>query len=178
MSRVGRAPIDIPAGVEIQKNDTTVIVKGPKGSLTRTFSAQIDIAVEDGKLLAKRHTDDREDRSLHGLTRSLLANMVKGVTEGFTKTLEIQGVGYKATKKGNDVELALGYSHLILVKPEPGVELDVPSPTKIVVSGIDNEAVGQMAAHIRAYREPEPYKGKGIRYEGEYVRRKAGKAVK
>lgn len=178
MSRVGKSPIDIPSGVEIKREGNKVTIKGPKGELSREFSPRIDIDVADGKILVKRRSDARDDRSMHGLVRSLLANMVKGVTDGFEKTLEIQGVGYKALKKGNNVELALGFSHLVLVEPEPGVEIDVINPTRLVVKGIDKERVGLMAAHIRAYREPEPYKGKGIRYEGEYVRRKAGKAAK
>lgn len=178
MSRVGKAPIDVPSGVDIKKEGTRVTVKGPKGELSRELSPRIDIEIANGKIVVSRRSDDRIDRSMHGLVRSLLANMVKGVTDGFERTLEIQGVGYKAQKKGNDVELALGFSHPVLVKPEPGVEIDVINPTRLVVKGIDKEKVGLMAAHIRAYREPEPYKGKGIRYEGEYVRRKAGKAAK
>lgn len=153
-------------------------VKGPKGELSRMFPNRITFTVEDGTAVVTRPTDNRLDRSMHGLARTLLANMVKGVTEGFEKALEIQGVGYRATKKGNDVELALGYSHPITVTPEAGIELDVPAPNRIIVKGIDKEAVGQMAADIRAYRKPEPYKGKGVRYAGEYVRRKAGKAAK
>ncbi len=178
MSRVGKAPITVPSGVDIKKEGNRVTVKGPKGELSRELSPRIDIEIEGGTITVKRRSDDRIDRSMHGLVRSLVANMVMGVTEGFERTLEIQGVGYKALKKGDNVELALGYSHPVLVKPEPGVEIDVINPTRLVVKGIDKEKVGLMAAHIRAYREPEPYKGKGIRYEGEYVRRKAGKAAK
>ena len=178
MSRIGRMPIDIPSGVEIKQDGATVTVKGPKGELTRTLNSEITMVVEDGRITMTRPSDQREHRSLHGLNRTLLANMVKGVTEGFAKTLEIQGVGYRATAKGKDIELALGYSHTITVVPEQGIEFEIPKQTEIIVKGIDVEKVGQTAAYIRSLRKPEPYKGKGIRYQGEYVRRKAGKAAK
>ncbi len=178
MSRIGKAPIPVPNGVEIKKEGTTVIVKGPKGQLTRTLNPEIKVVIEDQQIIMTRPSDERTNRSLHGLNRSLLANMVKGVTDGFEKVLEIQGVGYRATLKGKDIELALGYSHTITVKPEEGIEFEVPQQTKIIVKGIDTEQVGQTAAYIRSLRKPEPYKGKGIRYQGEYVRRKAGKAAK
>lgn len=178
MSRIGRSPIAIPDGVEIKRDGNTVTVKGPKGELTRTLNSEIEMVIEDKQILMTRPSDDRTGRSLHGLNRSLLANMVKGVSEGFAKTLEIQGVGYRATAKGNDIELALGYSHTITVVPEPGISFEIPKQTEIIVKGIDNEQVGQTAAFIRSLRKPEPYKGKGIRYQGEYVRRKAGKAAK
>lgn len=178
MSRVGRTPIPKPDNVEVVKDGNTVTVKGPKGELSRKLNPEITMKVEDSQIVLTRPSDEREHRSLHGLNRALVANMVKGVTEGFVKELEIQGVGYRATKKGNDIELMLGYSHPILVRPDAGIEFDVPAPTKILVKGIDAEQVGQAAAHIRSLRAPEPYKGKGIRYVGEYVRRKAGKAAK
>lgn len=179
MSRIGRSPIAIPDGVEIKKDGNTVTVKGPLGELTRTLNSEIDMVIEDKQILMTRPSDDRTDRALHGLNRSLLANMVKGVSAGFAKVLEIQGVGYRATPKGNDIELALGYSHTITVVPEPGISFEVgQKQNEITVKGIDVELVGQTAAYIRSLRKPEPYKGKGIRYQGEYVRRKAGKAAK
>jgi large subunit ribosomal protein L6 len=179
MSRIGRSPIAIPDGVEIKQEGNTVTVKGPLGELTRTLNSEIGMTIEDKQILMTRPTDDRTDRSLHGLNRSLLANMVKGVSTGFAKVLEIQGVGYRATAKGSDIELALGYSHTITVKPEPGISFEVgQKQNEITVKGIDVELVGQTAAYIRSLRKPEPYKGKGIRYQGEYVRRKAGKAAK
>jgi large subunit ribosomal protein L6 len=178
MSRIGRSPIPVPAGVEIKQDGATVTVKGPNGTLTRTLNSEITMVQEEGQIIMSRPSDERTHRALHGLNRSLLANMVKGVTEGFTKNLEIQGVGYRATLKGADIELALGYSHTITVKPEPGITFEVPKQTEIVVKGIDIEQVGQTAAYIRSLKKPEPYKGKGIRYQGEYVRRKAGKAAK
>lgn len=179
MSRIGRSPIAIPDGVEIKQDGNTVTVKGPLGELTRTLNSEIEMVVEDKQILMTRPSDDRTDRALHGLNRSLLANMVKGVSTGFAKVLEIQGVGYRATPKGNDIELALGYSHTITVVPEPGISFEVgQKQNEITVKGIDVELVGQTAAYIRSLRKPEPYKGKGIRYQGEYVRRKAGKAAK
>lgn len=178
MSRIGKMPIPVPGGVEINRDGNVVTVKGPKGVLTRTLNQEIKMVVEDGVVTMERPSDERTHRALHGLNRSLLANMVKGVTEGFEKVLEIQGVGYRATLKGKDIELALGYSHTITVTPEDGIEFEVPQPTKIIIKGIDAEKVGETAARIRKYRKPEPYKGKGVRYEGEYVRRKAGKAAK
>jgi large subunit ribosomal protein L6 len=178
VSRIGKQPIPVPSGVEVKIDGTTVTVKGPKGELSQTFSDIMTISVEDDAVVVARPDDSREAKSLHGLTRTLLANMVTGVSEGFSKNLEIVGVGYRAVLKGKDLELALGFSHPVLVTPEPGIEFEVPAPTKITVRGIDKQRVGQIAAEIRAWRKPEPYKGKGVRYEGEYVRRKLGKAAK
>ena len=176
MSRVGRMPIVIPAGVTVSQNENTVTVKGAKGELTRTFHPDINIAVEENVITVTRPSDGKEHRSLHGLTRALVANMVTGVHEGFTKTLEINGVGYRAAKQGNKLALTLGFSHPVEMEAPAGITIDVPAPNKIVVSGADKEVVGAVAADIRKWRKPEPYKGKGIRYEGEVVRRKAGKA--
>ena len=176
MSRVGRMPIEIPAGVTVTQNEHTLTVKGAKGELTRTFHPDINIAVEENVITVTRPSDGKEHRSLHGLTRALVANMVTGVHEGFTKTLEINGVGYRAAKQGNKFALTLGFSHPVEMEAPAGITIDVPAPNKIVVSGADKEVVGAVAADIRKWRKPEPYKGKGIRYEGEVVRRKAGKA--
>ena len=176
MSRVGRMPIEIPAGVTVTQNEHTLTVKGAKGELTRTFHPDINIAVEENVITVTRPSDGKEHRSLHGLTRALVANMVSGVHEGFTKTLEINGVGYRAAKQGNKLALTLGFSHPVEMEAPAGITIDVPAPNKIVVSGADKEVVGAVAADIRKWRKPEPYKGKGIRYEGEVVRRKAGKA--
>lgn len=176
MSRVGRMPIEIPAGVTVSQNENTLTVKGAKGELTRTFHPDINIAVEENLITVTRPSDGKEHRSLHGLTRALVANMVTGVHEGFTKTLEINGVGYRAAKQGNKLALTLGFSHPVEMEAPAGITIDVPAPNKIVVSGADKEVVGAVAADIRKWRKPEPYKGKGIRYEGEVVRRKAGKA--
>lgn len=177
MSRIGRAPIAVPAGVTVTMGENnTVTVKGPKGELTRTFHKSMSIEQEEGVLTVKRPSDNKEHRSLHGLTRTLLHNMVVGVTEGFSKTLEINGVGYRAAQAGKNVNLSLGFSHPVIVEPPDGIKLEVPAPNRIVVSGISKEEVGAVAANIRGYREPEPYKGKGIKYEGEVVRRKVGKA--
>ena len=178
MSRIGKQPIPVPSGVEVKIDGSTVSVKGPKGELSRTFSDVLTISMEDGAVLVTRPDDGREARSLHGLTRTLISNMVVGVSEGYSKNLEIVGVGYRATMKGSDLELALGFSHPVVVTPEPGITFEVPAPTKITVRGIDKQRVGQVAADIRKWRKPEPYKGKGVRYEGEYVRRKLGKAAK
>ncbi|MGH2693204.1 MAG: 50S ribosomal protein L6 [Actinomycetota bacterium] len=178
MSRVGLSPIPIPSGVEVQISSGAVRVKGPKGELHQPIPEGISVEQADGELRVARANDQREVRALHGLIRSLIANMVRGVTEGFERALEIQGVGYRAAKKGNDLELTVGYSHPVNKKAPSGIEFEVPQPTRIVVRGIDKELVGQTAAEIRAIRKPEPYKGKGIRYEGEQVRRKAGKAAK
>lgn len=178
MSRIGKKPIVIPAGVEFKQEGSVVTVKGPKGTLTREFNPVITITVEDNQLLVSRPSDHRTHRALHGTTRSLLASMVEGVSNGFTKTLELVGVGYRASKKGNNVVLNIGYSHPVEIEPLAGIELDVPSQTQVVVKGIDKQVVGEMAANIRAKREPEPYKGKGIKYSNEVVRRKEGKTGK
>ena len=176
MSRIGRAPIAVPAGVTITQNGNVVTVKGPKGELTREFVADMIIEVADNTITVKRPTDNKEHRALHGLTRTLLNNMVVGVTAGFSKTLEINGVGYRAAKQGNNINLSLGFSHPVIVEPPTGITFEVPAPNRIIVSGINKEVVGAMAAKIRGYRQPEPYKGKGIKYEGETIRRKVGKA--
>lgn len=177
MSRIGRMPIAIPAGVTVTIGDgNQVSVKGPKGELTRAIHKDMILEQEDNNLVVKRPSDEKQHRSLHGLTRTLLSNMVIGVTQGFTKTLEIVGVGYRAAKAGNKVALTLGFSHPLEVEAPNGMTLEVPAPNRIVVSGINKEEVGALAAKIRKYREPEPYKGKGVRYEGEVVRRKVGKA--
>ena len=176
MSRVGRMPIEIPAGVTVTQNEHTLTVKGAKGELTRTFHPDINITVENNVITVTRPSDGKEHRSLHGLTRALVANMVTGVHEGFTKTLEINGVGYRAAKQGNKLALTLGFSHPVEMEAPAGITIEVPAPNKIVVTGADKEVVGAVAADIRKWRKPEPYKGKGIRYEGEVVRRKAGKA--
>lgn len=178
MSRIGRKPIAIPAGVEVAVNGNEVTVKGPKGTMTQTFNSDLTVTVENGEVLVTRPSDDKEHRSLHGLTRTLIANMVYGVSEGFTKELEIQGVGYRAVKQGKDLVMTLGFSHQVIMSEGNGITIDVPSPSKIVISGYDKQAVGQFAAEVRAKRPPEPYKGKGIRYVGEYVIRKEGKAGK
>jgi large subunit ribosomal protein L6 len=178
MSRIGKMPVDMPSGVDIKVDGTQVTVKGSKGELSRHFTDRVSFSIEDGVVTVDREDDTRESRALHGLSRALLANMVHGVTEGFTKVLEIQGVGYRASLKGSDLELLVGFSHPVDVKAPKGITFEVPEPTRIVVSGIDKEQVGQVAADIRKVRPPEPYKGKGIRYAGEYVRRKAGKAGK
>lgn len=179
MSRIGRNPIVIPAGVTITiKEDNTVTVKGQKGELTRKLSPNLTIEQEEGVVTVKRPDDSKENRSLHGLTRTLINNMVIGVTQGYSKTLEMVGVGYKATLQGKKLVLDVRYSHLVEVNEVPGITFEVPSPTKIVVSGINKEVVGEVAANIRKYRVPEPYKGKGIKYEGEVIRRKEGKTGK
>ena len=178
MSRIGRKPIPVPAGVTVSIEPELVRVNGPKGELTERIHRDISVEREGEELLVKRPTDRGEHRALHGLTRSLVANMVEGVTSGFEKRLEIQGVGYRAVLKGRDLELALGYSHAVPVKAPDGIEFEVPQPTRIFVRGIDKEAVGQVAANIRKIRKPEPYKGKGVRYAGERVLRKAGKTGK
>ena len=179
MSRIGKAPISIPAGVEVTVSGSDVTVKGSKGSLTHTVPEVISVSVDDGVVTVARATEERSSRALHGLSRSLINNMVIGVSEGFRKDLEIVGVGYRAAAKGNDkLELSLGFSHSVEVQAPEGITFDVPEPTKIGVIGIDKQAVGQVAAVIRSYRKPEPYKGKGVRYAGERVVRKAGKAGK
>jgi large subunit ribosomal protein L6 len=175
MSRIGRKPIPIPEAVTVELAPGQVAVKGPKGELTQGHSADMTVEQGDGVLTVQRPTDRGEHRALHGLTRSLIANMVEGVTEGFEKRLEIQGVGYRAQLKGKNLELALGYSHPVAIEAPEGIEFEVPQPTEIVVRGIDKQLVGQVAADIRKRRPPEPYKGKGIRYRGEHVLRKVGK---
>jgi large subunit ribosomal protein L6 len=176
MSRIGRKPIPVPAGVTISIEPELVRVNGPKGELTERIHRDITVAQEDDEtLVVTRPTDRGEHRALHGLTRSLVANMVIGVTEGYTKTLEIQGVGYRAALKGRDIELQVGYSHSVAIKAPEGIEFEVPVPTQIVVKGNSKQAVGEIAARIRKVRPPEPYKGKGIRYADEYVARKVGK---
>jgi large subunit ribosomal protein L6 len=179
MSRVGKAPINVPSGVDITIAGTQITVKGPKGTLTQDLPGDITVRQDGDTLLVERPDDTRTNRSLHGLVRALVANMVEGVTNEFTKSLEIIGVGYRATAKGQDsLELALGYSHSIQYQAPEGVTFEVPSPTSILVRGIDKQQVGQVAAEIRQFRKPEPYKGKGVRYVGEHVVRKAGKAGK
>jgi len=175
MSRIGRQPIPIPESVTVRVEPDRVDVKGPKGELSERIPRDIEVVQEDGQLLVRRPTNRGEHRALHGLTRSLVANMVIGVTDGYAKTLEIQGVGYRAQKRGSDLELALGFSHPVPIKAPNGIEFEVPQPTRIVVRGISKQLVGEVAANIRKQRPPEPYKGKGIRYEGEYVARKVGK---
>jgi large subunit ribosomal protein L6 len=175
MSRIGRKPIPVPESVTVDVAPGRVAVKGPKGELEQRLSPDMTVAQEDGALTVRRPTDRGEHRALHGLTRSLIANMVEGVTEGFEKRLEIQGVGYRAQLKGKKLEMALGYSHPVAIEAPEGIEFEVPQPTEIVVRGIDKQLVGQVAADIRKRRPPEPYKGKGIRYRGEHVLRKVGK---
>ncbi len=179
MSRIGRLPIPIPQGVDVRIDGLTVTVKGPKGQLTQTFPEGVTIAVEDGKIVVRRVSDNRRHKAFHGLTRALLANMVEGVTKGFEKKLEIEGVGYRAELQGQELVLWVGYSHPVRIQPLPGITFEVDkSGRNITVKGIDKQVVGEMAARIRRVRPPEPYKGKGIRYAGEVIRRKAGKAGK
>jgi large subunit ribosomal protein L6 len=178
MSRIGRLPIPIPAGVDITIDGQLVSVKGPKGELTLAVKAPIEAKVEDGQILVTRPDDERESRSLHGLTRTLIANQIIGVTDGYSKGLEVVGTGYRVAAKGANVEFALGYSHPITVEPPAGISFTVEGVNKLTVSGIDKQAVGEVAANIRKLRKPEPYKGKGVRYAGEVVRRKAGKSGK
>ena len=178
MSRIGKMPITVPAGVTVTIDGTTVTAKGPKGELTRTFRPAVNIAQEGDVITVTRVDDSREARAQHGLVRTLIANMVEGVSNGFSKKLQLVGVGYRAALKGSDIEMQLGYSHPVLVKCPEGITFECPQPTEIIVSGASKEQVGQVAADIRKWRKPEPYKGKGIRYEGEYIRRKLGKAAK
>jgi len=178
MSRIGKQPVSIPAGVEVKNENNLVTVKGPKGELTRQFSTELGIEVAEGVINVTRPSDDKRHRSLHGLTRTLIHNMVEGVTNGYSKTLEIEGVGYRAAKSGNKVTLNLGYSHPVVIEETDMIKIDVPQPNKLVISGIDKQAVGQFAAEVREKRPPEPYKGKGIRYAGEHIIRKEGKAGK
>ena len=178
MSRIGRKPVEIPAGVEVKVDGATVTVKGPKGTLCQTFNSRMAISVEGSEILVTRPTDDKEDRALHGLTRTLVHNMVVGVTEGFTKNLEVNGVGYRAQKQGKNLVMNLGFSHQVIVPEVDGITIDVPNPNAIVISGPDKQKVGQFAAEVREKRPPEPYKGKGIKYADEHIRRKEGKAGK
>ena len=179
MSRIGKLPVSVPAGVEVSINGTEVSVKGPKGELTQTFHKELTIEkAEDGSIVVTRPNDERESRAMHGLTRTLIHNMIIGVSEGYSKTLELVGVGYRAAVKGNTLELNLGFSHPVIIEKPEGITFECPDQAKIVVSGIDKQQVGQVAADIRKWRKPEPYKGKGIRYQGEYVRRKEGKTAK
>ncbi|MEC0243948.1 50S ribosomal protein L6 [Paenibacillus dokdonensis] len=178
MSRIGRKPIAVPSGVDITLNNTEITVKGPKGSLTRELHKDMKVTVENNEIVVERPSDNKLHRSLHGTTRSVVNNMVSGVTEGFSKSLELVGVGYRASKSGEKIVLNVGYSHPVEITPEAGIEFEVPVNTKIIVRGIDKERVGAYAAKIRSVREPEPYKGKGIKYEGERIIRKEGKAGK
>ena len=178
MSRIGRKPLVIPAGVEVKVDGHDVTVKGPKGTLHSTIHSMMTATVENGEVVVTRPNDEKEARSLHGLTRTLIANMVEGVTNGFKKELEIQGVGYRAAKQGKDLVMNLGYSHQVVVPEEDGITIEVPDPLKIIINGIDKQRVGQFAAKVREKRPPEPYKGKGIRYVGEHIIRKEGKAGK
>ena len=178
MSRIGKQPIPIPDGVQVEVDDARVTVTGPGGTLSRSLSPEMRVAVEGPEITVRRPSDERDHKSLHGLTRTLIANMVEGVTKGFEKRLEIQGVGYRAALKGADLEFQVGFSHPVEFRAPEGIEFEVPAPNRIVVRGIDKQLVGETAAKIRMVRKPEPYKGKGIRYEGEYVRKKAGKAAK
>jgi large subunit ribosomal protein L6 len=175
MSRIGKQPIELPSGVNVAISPGRVQVNGPLGELSQSVPARMQISQEDGSLVVKRPTERGDDRALHGLTRSLLANMVEGVTKGFEKRLELQGVGYRAALRGTDLELNVGYSHPVVVRPPQGINFEVPDATSVLVKGIDKQQVGELAAQVRKVRPPEPYKGKGIRYEGEYVRRKVGK---
>ncbi|MGG1519916.1 50S ribosomal protein L6 [Paenibacillus oryzisoli] len=178
MSRIGRKPITIPSGVNVTLENSQITVKGPKGSLSRELHQDMKVSVLENEISVERPSDNKLHRSLHGTTRSVVANMVSGVTEGFTKSLELVGVGYRANKSGDKLVLNVGYSHPVEITPESGIEFEVPSNTKIIVKGIDKERVGAIAAKVRSVREPEPYKGKGIKYEGERILRKEGKAGK
>ncbi|GMK48547.1 MULTISPECIES: 50S ribosomal protein L6 [Paenibacillus] len=178
MSRIGRKPITVPAGVSISLDNSVITVKGPKGSLSREIHKDMKVNVAENEIVIERPSDNKLHRSLHGTTRSVIANMVSGVTEGFSKNLELVGVGYRANKTGDKIVLNVGYSHPVEIAPEAGIEFEVPANTKITVRGIDKERVGAVAAQIRSVREPEPYKGKGIKYEGERIIRKEGKAGK
>ena len=178
MSRIGKQPIELPTSVNVSLSPGRVMVNGPLGELTQDVPARMKIEQSDGVITVTRPTERGDDRALHGLTRSLIANMVEGVTNGFSKRLEIQGVGYRAALRGTDLELNVGYSHSVVLKAPQGIDFEVPQPTQIVVRGISKQQVGEVAAQIRKWRPPEPYKGKGVRYAGEYVQRKAGKAAK
>lgn len=178
MSRIGRMPIAVPAGVDVKIDGSTVTVKGPKGTLTRTVNSNMNVALDNGVITVSRPDDSKENRSLHGLTRTLVANMVHGVSEGFSKELDINGIGYRAAKQGKDLVMNIGYSHQVTVSEVDGITIDVPAPNKIVISGPDKQKVGQFASEVRGKRPPEPYKGKGIKYVDEVIRRKEGKAGK
>ena len=178
MSRIGRKPITIPAGVEVKVNGNEVFVKGPKGELKDTFNADMAIALEGNEIIVTRPSDNKEHRALHGLTRTLIANMVEGVANGYSKTLEINGVGYRAQKQGKNLVMNLGYSHQVIMEEIDGIAIEVPNPNQIIISGADKQKVGQFAAEVREKRPPEPYKGKGIKYADEHIRRKEGKAAK
>ena len=175
MSRIGRKPIALPAGVDVKIEDNTITVKGAKGTLTQTFHPNMTVVVEGNEILVTRPNDQKENRSLHGLTRSLIANMVEGVTNGFKKELDVNGVGYRVQKQGKDLVMNLGYSHQVIVSEIPGITIEAPGPNKIIISGVDKQLVGQFAAEVREKRPPEPYKGKGIKYVDEVIRRKEGK---
>jgi large subunit ribosomal protein L6 len=178
MSRIGKLPIQLPSGVDVAIDGQLITVKGPKGSLSHTVAEPITVAQEDGALTVARPDDERESKSLHGLSRTLIANMVTGVTAGYSKTMEIVGTGYRVTAKGSDLEFALGYSHPVVVPAPDGISFRVETPTRFAVEGIDKQKVGEVAANIRKLRKPDPYKGKGVRYQGEVIRRKAGKTGK
>ena len=178
MSRIGKKPIVIPAGVDVKLNGSEVTVKGPKGELKNTFNSDMAIAIEGNEIIVTRPSDVKEHRSLHGLTRTLIANMVEGVTNGYSKELEVNGVGYRVQKQGKNLVMNLGYSHQVIMEEIPGITIEAPTPNKIVISGADKQMVGQFAAEVREKRPPEPYKGKGIKYAQEYIRRKEGKAAK
>lgn len=178
MSRIGNKPIEIPTGVDVKVAGSTVSVKGPKGELTDTFQSAMDIKVEGNQVIVTRPSDESEHKSLHGLTRTLIANMVEGVTKGYSKELEVNGVGYRAAKQGKDLVMNLGYSHQVIVSEVPGITIEVPGPNKVIISGPNKQQVGQFAAEVREKRPPEPYKGKGIKYATEHIRRKEGKAGK
>lgn len=178
MSRIGKLPIAIPAGIDVAVDGSTVTVKGPQGTLTRTVNSIINVEVKDNEIVVTRPNDNKESRSLHGLTRTLIANMVEGVANGYKKELEINGIGYRAAMQGNDLVMNIGYSHQVIMSQPEGLKIEVPAPNKIVISGPDKQKVGQFAAEVREKRPPEPYKGKGIKYVDEYIRRKEGKAGK
>ena len=178
MSRIGRKPIAIPAGVDVKLDGNKITVKGSKGELSYEFNSDITVAVEGSEIIVTRPSDDKEHRALHGLTRTLISNMVIGVSEGYSKTLEINGVGYRAQKQGNNLVMNLGFSHQVIVPEIAGITIEVPGPNQVIISGADKQLVGQFAADVRKKRPPEPYKGKGIKYAGEYIRRKEGKAAK
>jgi len=178
MSRIGKKPITIPAGVDVKLNGSEVTVKGPKGELKNTFNEDINIAIEGNEIIVTRPSDNKDHRALHGLTRTLIANMVEGVTNGYSKTLEVNGVGYRVQKQGNNLVMNLGYSHQVIMPEIAGITIEVPNPNQIIISGADKQQVGQFAAEVREKRPPEPYKGKGIKYADEHIRRKEGKAAK